>query len=74
MPLCEKCHRDVPDDSRFCPYCANPVPTAGALPTVTSPPKPAEASYHSGFGSSSSDSIDNARFTADQYQEMTDSY
>jgi serine/threonine-protein kinase len=32
-------------------------------PTVTSPPKPAESSYHSGFGSSSSDSIDQARFT-----------
>jgi serine/threonine-protein kinase len=40
---------------------------------VTSPPKPVEASYHSGFGSSSSDSIDNARFTpgtmlADRYR------
>ncbi len=30
---------------------------------MSSPPKPAAASYHSGLGSSSSDSIDNARFT-----------
>jgi len=40
---------------------------------MTSPPKPAEASYHSGFGSASSDSIDNARFApgtmlADRYR------
>ncbi len=40
---------------------------------MTAPPKPADPSYHSGFGSSSSDSIDNARFTpgtmlADRYR------
>lgn len=73
MPICATCQRDVPDGSRFCPHCAAPVPTAPAIPTVTSPPKPAEASYHSGFGSSSSDSIDDARFTpgtmlADRYR------
>ncbi len=59
---CSACSRDIPADSRVCPYCAEPVP-APFGPTVTAPPKPAEASYHSGFGSSSSDSIDNARFT-----------
>ncbi len=63
MPICATCHRDVPDGSRFCPHCANPIPSAPVIPTMTSPPKPAEASYHSGFGSSSSDSIDDARFT-----------
>ncbi len=73
MPICATCHRDVPDDSRFCPHCAAPIPSAPAIPTMTSPPKPAEASYHSGFGSSSSDSIDDARFTpgtmlADRYR------
>jgi len=73
MPICATCQRDVPDGSRFCPHCAAPVPSAPAIPTVTSPPKPAEASYHSGFGSSSSDSIDDARFPpgtmlADRYR------
>jgi len=73
MPNCRSCEREIPADSRVCPYCADPVPTAPVIPTVTSPPRPAEASYHSGFGSSSSDSIDNARFTpgtmlADRYR------
>ncbi len=73
MNHCPSCSRDIPADSRVCPYCAAPVSTAPAIPTMTAPPKPAEASYHSGFGFSSSDSIDNARFTpgtmlADRYR------
>lgn len=73
LNACPSCAREIPADSRVCPYCANPVPPAGVIPTVTAPPKLAEASYHSGFGSSSSDSIDNARFTpgtmlADRYR------
>ncbi len=73
MKACPFCSRTVPDDSRVCPYCANPLPSAPVIPTMTAPPKPAEASFHSGFGSSSSDSIDNARFTpgtmlADRYR------
>jgi len=73
LNLCSSCSREIPADSRVCPYCANPIAVAPAIPTMTAPPKPAEASFHSGFGSSSSDSIDNARFTpgtmlADRYR------
>lgn len=63
MNQCSSCQREIPADGRVCPYCAQPVASTGAIPTMSSPPKPAAASYHSGLGSSSSDSIDNARFT-----------
>ncbi len=51
---CPSCSREVPPDSRVCPYCAAPVSTA---------PFAVTASVEVPFGSSSSDSIDNARFT-----------
>ncbi len=75
MAACGSCSREIPPDSRLCPYCGSAVDSGAAAQTETSPPRaqPAAASFHSGPGSSSSDSIDDARFTpgtmlADRYR------
>lgn len=60
MIKCPSCSREIPQDSRVCPYCAEAVAVEPAVPTVTAPPKATGGVAPSG---SSSDSIDQARFT-----------
>ncbi len=60
MINCPSCSREIPQDSRVCPYCAEAIEVEPAAPTVTTPPK---AAGRAGPSGSSSDSIDQARFT-----------
>ncbi len=59
MINCSSCSREIPQDSRVCPYCAEAVEVAPAAPTVTTPPQAAGGAAQPG---SSSDAIDQARF------------
>ena len=71
---CPVCTREIPADARVCPYCANPVSTEPIGVTVSAAPaKPLATTRPVPYGSSSSDSIDQARFTpgtmlADRYR------
>ena len=73
MVTCPSCSREIPADSRLCPYCAVPLAADAAPPTVTVQQKASAASWaHVGHGSSS-DPIDQSRFTpgtilADRYR------
>ena len=58
MIPCSACSREIADDSRLCSYCGTPVEPKVGEPTVTFAPK--RPVVHPG---SSSDSIDQARFT-----------
>ena len=58
MIKCSACSHEIADDSRLCSYCGAPVGLEAGEPTVTSAPK----RYVAPPGSSS-DSIDQARFT-----------
>src|SRR3989304_3218491 len=64
LQQCPICSREIPADARVCPYCANPISTeiAGVTASIA-PAKPAASNRQAPFGSSSSDSIDQARFT-----------
>lgn len=63
LQLCPVCTREIPADARVCFYCANPVTTEVVAATVSAgPTKPAASLRQAAFGSSSSDSIDQARF------------
>ncbi len=59
MTKCPSCSREIPQDSRGCPYCAEAVAVEPAVPTVTAP---AKAAGRVGPSASSSDAIDQARF------------
>jgi serine/threonine-protein kinase len=67
MAVCVSCSKEIPQDSRLCPHCGTEVVSAGADRTVTTPqahqpvtPLPIDdAPSHA----SSSDTIDEARFT-----------
>lgn len=64
LQKCPVCTREIPADARVCPYCANPVSTEMVGVTMSAAPaRPAASTRAIPFGSSSSDSIDQARFT-----------
>ncbi len=64
MPRCQSCNRDIPNQAGVCPYCGHALNRERGDATVTTPPSrtpdPALAGHGSG---SSSDSLDDARFT-----------
>lgn len=73
MFQCPSCSREILDDSRICSYCGGVVQSAAEEPTVTAPPKPVHQPAHAAPSGTSSDSIDQARFTpgtmlADRYR------
>jgi hypothetical protein len=59
MIACSSCSREIPQDSRVCPYCAEAVEVEPTVPTVTAPAKAAGRVEAAG----PSDAIDQARFT-----------
>lgn len=65
MTACASCSRDIPQDSHMCPYCGTKVKPAGGEPTVTTPTalQPVPAIDDAPSHASSSDTIDQARFT-----------
>ena len=65
MIKCPSCSRDLLEDSRLCSYCGASVESTDAEPTVTAAPKAVRPAVDEAAASySSSDSIDQARFTA----------
>jgi predicted Ser/Thr protein kinase len=63
MSNCRSCEREIPHDSTLCPYCGTAVEAVGTGPTVTSPPRAMRPPPVDDSVSSSSASIDDARFT-----------
>ncbi len=63
MNQCPSCSIDVQIESRFCPSCGAAMQPPAVEPTVTSPPRPAHQAAQLDATGSSSDSIDQARFT-----------
>ena len=68
MAACVSCSRDIPQDSRLCPYCGTEVESPGIERTVTTPEAyqpapPIENAKDAPSHASSSDTIDQARFT-----------
>ncbi len=63
MIKCASCLREIVDDSRVCSYCGAAVKVPGGGATLTAPPKVAPMPSAHAEPGSSSDSIDQARFT-----------
>ena len=63
MIKCPSCSREILDDSRLCSYCGAPVEAGVGIPTVTAPRELANRAVQPAPTGSSSDSIDQARFT-----------
>lgn len=62
MQACRSCGREIPLDSRLCPYCAVAAAAALTGPTITAQPRMEREALPS-HATSSSGSIDDARFT-----------
>ena len=64
MIRCSACSRDIVDDSRLCSYCGAAVASLPVRDTVTEPAKARPRALAHDMGSaSSSDTIDQARFS-----------
>ena len=61
MLKCPSCAREIPPDSRLCPYCGSAIEPGAGIPTVTAPPRAAAPAEHRPTASPSS--IDDTRFT-----------